>query len=159
MVLSEALSTVDEAEPLPVREPFVAELAEACVNMRAKLERIINTATDEAVLAAAISQHEELNGVLARYQELLDKAEAIMPSRPSPGAAGGVPAEGTGPAPMVHVGSGAFRRTSMGMMPTIPESSTPTGSNPPGPPVPAAPSTASVAAAQGVHGGRSLIIM
>lgn len=47
MVLSETLSTVDESEPLPVREPFVAELADGCVAMRARLEKVINGTTDE----------------------------------------------------------------------------------------------------------------
>lgn len=35
----------------------------------------------QPLLAAALSQHEELNAVLGRYQELLDKAEVVSPSR------------------------------------------------------------------------------
>lgn len=47
LVLSEALASVPDAEPLAVREPFVAELADSCVRMRRRLERQLATLADE----------------------------------------------------------------------------------------------------------------
>ena len=47
LVLSEALASIQDSEPLAVREPFVAELADTCVRMRSRLERYLGSLTDE----------------------------------------------------------------------------------------------------------------
>ncbi|KAG2487411.1 hypothetical protein HYH03_013980 [Edaphochlamys debaryana] len=81
LLLSETLAGVSDAEPAAVREAYVVELAQECSRLRARLERDVGTVADEALLAAALSQHEELVRVLGRYEELLAAAVSLDPEQ------------------------------------------------------------------------------
>ncbi|GIL81396.1 hypothetical protein Vretimale_1047 [Volvox reticuliferus] len=87
LLLSEMLASVPDSEPLAVREPYVAEVADSCVRLRSRIERHLETLADEALLASALSQHEELTRVLLRYDELLAVAESVAPTVPRNAAA------------------------------------------------------------------------
>mmetsp|Transcript_12393 Transcript_12393/g.26775 ORF Transcript_12393/g.26775 Transcript_12393/m.26775 type:complete len:544 (-) Transcript_12393:671-2302(-) len=76
-LLSEMLSTVPEDNPDAVREPYIVELAEQCLKMRSKLVEMINGSTEEAQLMSALSQHETLQAVLTKYDELHARAESV----------------------------------------------------------------------------------
>ncbi|KXZ49435.1 hypothetical protein GPECTOR_21g661 [Gonium pectorale] len=49
LLLSEMLASIPDTEPLAVREPYVAELADTCVRLRSRLERELSRLEDEVL--------------------------------------------------------------------------------------------------------------